>query len=322
MNVGQQTIEWLYTELLRVDDKWSEPTPAGFRWWPDKNIQTIEIIGQSQDSDGDAGHLISIRTELLRSLVLDEGSLTRLNTSLMPLASLSGPVYSPETQTLSLCSLVALHEGILSSMRPLIGMAAVLQASEARTAAARLTQVLEAEEAISGHPTNGIRPEPDELTDIVEGLITPLGKEPSRWQPGEFQQLVDRYTQESLALCATVSGPSITVEFPYTDEPSLLRATANEPHPDYGNGLSLMQSFSIDPLPEAEGAALALSLNDAYLRQKPSGYGLGSYSYKDGAIRFTSFFPNAIYSRGLLTNIFYSSAGRAREMALRLPSKD
>jgi hypothetical protein len=46
MNTGMKTIEWLFSEQLKVDDKWSVRTPNGFRWWVDRNEQTIEVVGQ------------------------------------------------------------------------------------------------------------------------------------------------------------------------------------------------------------------------------------------------------------------------------------
>ena len=55
MNTGMKTIEWLFNEQLKVDDKWSVRTPNGFRWWADKNEQTVEVIGQETGPDGDIG---------------------------------------------------------------------------------------------------------------------------------------------------------------------------------------------------------------------------------------------------------------------------
>ena len=72
MTVGQQTIEWLYSEQLKVDAEWSVRTPRGFKWWAHKQAQTIEVIGQERGPDGNNGYFISVRTEVLRSVTLDE----------------------------------------------------------------------------------------------------------------------------------------------------------------------------------------------------------------------------------------------------------
>ena len=72
MNTGMKTIEWLFSEQLQVDDKWSVRTPNGFRWWADRNEQTVEVVGQETGPDGEIGYLVSVRTELLRSLHLGD----------------------------------------------------------------------------------------------------------------------------------------------------------------------------------------------------------------------------------------------------------
>ena len=45
MNTGEKTLEWLYQEQLKVDERWSLRAPNGFTWWADKNAQKVELIG-------------------------------------------------------------------------------------------------------------------------------------------------------------------------------------------------------------------------------------------------------------------------------------
>ncbi len=56
-------------------------------------------------------------------------------------------------------------------MNQLISAAAVLQIGEARIMAYDLAKVLGAEEAESGHPVNGFRPSPDEMTEAIEAIF-------------------------------------------------------------------------------------------------------------------------------------------------------
>ena len=322
MNAGERTLEWLLREQLRVDAEWSVRTPKGFRWWADKHAQTIEVVGQEIGPDGELAYLVSVRTELLRSFSLGERELTAINAILMPFASMAGPVYDAQTKTLVLASLVRVHDGISQWMKGLISVAAVLQVGEARMIGTQLAAGLSAQEALSGPPGRGLRDEPDEMTEIIPELIAPLGKQPSRWSPDEFEETVDEYMNQPPALLANSGGAGFTVEFPWSDQSSLCRAMADQRHPRYGNGLLLLQSFPVTAKSDSEGAKLALSLNRVELTERPMGYGFGSYVYRDDTLHFTAFLPNALYQPGLLPNIYFSSAQRAREMSKRMTGTD
>ena len=323
MTIGEQTIDWLYKDQLRIDDEWSIRTAKGFTWWADKHAQTVDVIGEEPGPDGDTGYLISVRTDFLRNLELTPEAAVKINALLMPFASMAGPVYDDRTRDLRLCSLVRVHREIGPWMNRLISVAAVLQIAEARIMAPALAKALNAQEAVSGHPQHGVRPMPDEMAEIVTTLIAPVGKEPCKWHPSEFQEAVDQYMQRPPSLLASSGGLGFTVEFPYgEDQSSLFRVKANQPHPRYGNGLFQLQSFPVAGRTDAEGAMLALSLNAKELANKPWGYGFGSYAYRDGAIHFTSFFPNVVYKEGLLPNIYYAGAQRALAISRILMNRD
>jgi hypothetical protein len=321
-NAGVRTVEWLFRDQLKVDAEWSIRTPTGFRWWADKNAQTVEVIGQDAGPDGQTGYLISIRTELLRSLDLGVREVTGINALLMLFASMGGPVYDQQTKTLALASLVRVYDGISQWMNPLISVAAVLQIGEARILGPELAKAFHAEEALSGPPGRGMRPQPDEMAEVIATLIAPMGKQPSRWLPAEFQQAVDQYMQAPPALLANAGGAGFTVEFPYGQQSSLCQVMADQPHPRYGNGLLLLQSFPTGGKSDSGGAELALAMNSSELLQRPFGYGFGSYAYRENTLYFTSFFPNALYRPELLPNIYFSCAQRAREMSVRLAGAD
>jgi hypothetical protein len=313
-NLGQQTIEWLYNEQLKVDPEWSVWTENGFQWWPDKNAQTIEVIGEETGPDGEAGYLISVRTEFLKDLDLSDQSLYWINDFLMSLAAMAGPVYDAESRTLSLCSLVMIHQEISVWMKPLISVSAAIQIHEARVLGAEMAASLDAKEHISGHPQNGMRPAPDEMAFVVENLIAPLGQKDCKWPESEFKSVVQKYMQKPPAYRAKSDGTELTVEFPYGDGWSIC-AVREWWHMRYGNGLSLFHSFPIEGVSEAEGIRLALSLNETEMTKKPAAYGFGSYSYEDESINYMCFLPNLVYKPGFLPNLYFVSALRAYEMA-------
>jgi hypothetical protein len=317
MDAGEQAIDWLYTTQLQVDEEWSIRTPTGFTWWADKNAQTIEIVGEETGPDGEIGYLLSVRTEILRDLELTDTALVELNDGPMRCAAMAGPVYDADARTLSLCSLARVYDDIASWMRVLLSTAAVLQIAEARALGPALADSLDAQEAISGHPRNGVRPTADEMA-FAAGIFVEAGKDPSKWVEAEFQDVVNRYMMRPPSIGATNGGLGFTVEFPYGDESSLCQGMGDQPHPLYGNGLLLLQRFPFDPGSQADGIKLALSLNAGDLTRHVTGYGFGSYAYADKMICFTGFYPNELHKPGLLPNLYSSCASRAEAMSMRV----
>jgi hypothetical protein len=167
-----------------------------------------------------------------------------------------------------------------------------------------------------------VREDPDEMAQLESGLLAPMGQEQTRWQPAEFREAVERYMRKPPPLDANYGKLGLTVEFPYGDHSSLCQIVADQAHPRLGSGLLLLQSFPVVGKSEEEGAALALALNSDTLTKRPVGYGFGSYAYKPGVIHYNCFFPNALYKPGLLPNLYFSCAQRAREMSVRLIGRD
>ena len=233
--------------------------------------------------------------------------------------SMAGPVYDPQKKTLDLCSLVRVYDNIGPWMNELISMASVLQIGEAKYWASEVAKASKAHPATSGHFENGERSSPDEMAEIIETLIVPMGQEPSKWLGDEFKDVVDKYMQRPPSIGATAGSSGCAVEFPYGEESSsLCQLMADVAHPRYGNGLFLHQSFPVDKMGEIEGIDLALSLNHEELTIKPSGYGFGSYVFRDKMINFVTFLPNIAFTPGLLPSLYYSCAGRARYISNKL----
>lgn len=118
-SAGKGTIDLLFADQLRVDEEWSLQLPTGFRWWADQQAQTVEVVRTETGPVGEVGYVVSIRTDLLRDVSLDERSLALCHLLLMQAASMAGPVYDDHQRTLSLCSLVRMHQGIAQWMSPL-----------------------------------------------------------------------------------------------------------------------------------------------------------------------------------------------------------
>jgi hypothetical protein len=322
MNAGEKTLDWLLREQLKIDKPWLLRTKKGFRWWANKNAQKIEIIGKEENPDGDTAYLVQVETDFLRNVEFTDENLAAINELLMYSASMAGPIYDKQSRKLKLCSLVRVYEYIRPWMSALISMASVLQISETQRLGKVLAVALGAEPDESGHPSSGVRDQPDELAGIIDTMVMPMGEQPCKWTEEEFENAVTNYMQRPPTLLATGGGLGFTAEFIFGKGSSLCRGMGDDPHPAYGSGLTLVQSFPVEDCSEEEGAQAALALNRVELTQRPFGYGFGSYCFRDGMIHFTSFIPNMAYRKGLVPNFFAACAGRARELSLRFQKTD
>ena len=302
MSVASQTVEWLRAEL-QVEDGWSVGTPAGFRWWPGRHAQTVEVLGSGA---------VSVRTEVMRGLDLWPPALPPIDHYLLQLASLSGGVYDGDGRRMDLCSLVRVDAANAAAVRPLLRLAASLQAGEARLLAGQLAATLGAEAAESGHPDSGERAEPHAVVRAVDELIDVKYDKASAWTEDEVREAFEHELDESLAAGGSREGAGFTTEFPCGRSVSVCYVRADQPHPRYGPGLFLLQTMPLAPADEEGGVELALFFNGRDLVRGPLGdLGLGSYAYREGGLYFTSFFPNAAHRLGLLADVYASCAQRA-----------
>ncbi len=314
MNLVEEIIDWLYTEQIGIDEQWSYLLPTGFTWWADQHAQTVEMVREEKGPNGETGYLLCVRTELLRDLDLTDDSLAEINALPMRCASMAGPVYDADARRLDLWSLIRLTDDNSDWIRFLLAAAAVIQLAEARVMAPVLAQSTGALTATSAHPESGARAVPDQMA-FAANVFAELGEAPSAWTQAEFGALPSP---------AVIGEGGVSVEFPFGDRTSLCRLLTDQPHPLYGNGLLVLQSFPVGAQPlgestdsDTEGIKLALSLNAADLAHRLTGYGFGSYVWSDGMIHFTAFLPNALHRPGLLPTLYSSCAARAQAMAAR-----
>jgi hypothetical protein len=323
MSIGQNTLDWLRTELFQVDAAWSVSTARGFRWWPHQQAQTLEVIGREAGPNGASADLVLVRTELLRDLDLDEEVLEVLQAVTLRTAGMAGPVYDPARRTLDLCTLVRVYADIDGWMRRLIGLAALLQIRDADRGASAIAEAVGAVPARSGHPERGARSEPDAL--IAEALLRldAEGRAASRWSSDELARFAEIDLDRSSNVLRSADATGFTVEFPHGKRAySLCEVATNQTHPWYGHGLALRQRFPVLVTSDVEGRHLALELNARVLSEAPMGYGFGSFGYEEGTLAFQAFFPNPAYQPGLVTNLYLSCAERARMLSVLLTGVD
>ena len=233
-------------------------TPNGFRWWADRNEQTVEVVGQETGPDGEIDYAVSVRTELLRSLHLGDGELKVINGLLMGFASMAGPVYDQEAKTLSLCSLVRVHKAISKWMNPLISVAAVLQIGEARIMGSLLAKILNAEEALSGPPHHGLISQVRAVITVPASLNAEARRETrdAAIDAGLNRDLIELIDEPVAALLHLLNEPSAASVLSMEEPRNILVF-------DYGGGtldLCLVKCrFNLDAPTGVQAETLAIS---------------------------------------------------------------
>jgi hypothetical protein len=263
-----------------------------------------------------------VRTDVLRAVELDEAGLTALNAQVMSFPSMAGMVYDEELRTLSLCSLARVWDDNEAWLGPLLGMAAVLQIHEAAALTTQLASLVGGEAEISGHPVHGVRAQPDEMAAAVKKLVIPTGQRPSVWGAEDFEQALRESVDGEVQVALAPDGDGMAVQVPFGDLTSRFQILPGAQHPLYGAGLLLLHQFPLAPPTEQEGAAFALALNGIELTREPFGYGFGSYAWRDGAVYFISFLPNASFRQGVLPNLVVGCAQRSRSLQAALAQAD
>lgn len=316
-NGGARVIRRLRHELLVVDDEWAVDTERGFAWWPAGVCQRIEIVGTERGPDGMTADDARILTDLVRDVPPALASSLGVREILMDRASLAGPVYDPRSRTIRLSSLVRVYPEIVDWMTAVLGVAAVIQADIAVNRGERIAAAIGARRDLSAHPVSGVRYVYDEIADVADIVVAGMGVDASSWY-GEFEAVHQRFGQGLPVVDATSDATGLTVEFPYGPYTSICRFAATEPHPDYGHGLLTVQAFPFSGRSESDMTRLALEWNAREFVTRPIGYGLGSYTVRDGMLHFSSFWPNAIYRAGSLANALFAATGRAQRVSEEL----
>jgi hypothetical protein len=167
-NLGARVLGRIYETCVGGDADWAAPRPDGFTWWPYRQVQ--EITATPYDGqDPNPGTGIRIATGVRRNVPVTPKTLTavaELNAGLTQSALVLG-----DDGSLTLACRVFIHEGTEHWAARWAAILAAEQFIVARDLGDRLTGM--GEDAESGHPVSGLRPEPDELFSLRENYLIP-----------------------------------------------------------------------------------------------------------------------------------------------------
>lgn len=218
-DIGLELLDHLYDQLM-IDEQWSVRRERGFTWWGYRLAQHVEVSPPIRSHDLDV-HIVRIWTDVAREVDTSTDA-ARLLGPLNMQATMSALVFDPDNATISECCTAVVHRENIAWLWKILMTAAVLQNATAHSHAHSIARGCNGEPAASNHPVSGERPELDDMLNVPEQVIIPLGSEPSRFT-GPLA--------EGLGKCAVEMGwfgsadeTGITCEVPYTaNSPAFLQ---------------------------------------------------------------------------------------------------
>ena len=346
-DVGPQLLTFIYEEM-KIDREWSVRQERNLTWWGHRLAQRIwaETV---MIEDGDEIVRVHAETDVLRN-VNAEAHPARTLSILNRNANLSAYVWNPQTKKISLRSSAYFHSQNFPWLSVFFLNAVSLQAAEAHLQPDALAKLVGGEVDESAHPQNGFRAKRDEMLDVITLLYGPMGRNSSRFTTEDFHEVMR--LDPKPWLMANEGEEGLTAEFPFPGcmPPTALLTVANDiSHPLLGSGVLILLRLPMT-LREADVDSLACQLNMAELRYPTRSHFMGSWCVDrernlnlaqlgllligepvpvgvlekgaDETLSFCSFIPSACYRRGLLVNIIYHMAIRARWANQYLASKE
>jgi hypothetical protein len=307
-DVGVRVVDYLFEQMM-VDAEWSVRQERAFTWWGADLAQRI----WAERCFEDQGFWISrvhIRTDLLRKFERTKEAERKLAAA-GAVATIAGVVVDKDDPTLlQVASSMCVHDETEEAFRRLLLGVAGVQVVEAHIMAPIYAQLCDAEVAVSAHPQSGQREEADDLLNVIEAVIAPVGKEPSRWTGDEFGTLA-KQLQGPPCVLATADETGLAAEFPFGESTSLVQIDAAANHPRLGNGC--LFTFKYPPEASVDSLAyLALELNSGEVAVRTNFHFLGSWCVHNQSLAFVSFLPNAFHRPNAVINLATSLLVRVR----------
>jgi hypothetical protein len=295
---------------LQLDPQWSLQSERGFTWWSKDLAQHVWAEAAIED-DGDELFRVHARAEMLRDFECSDKNVGIVD-AIAGFATTSAYAIDIDEQTLSLTASMWMHAGTVDWVRRLFAFVTAVQAADAQVKAPMLAAVTNATVAASAHPSSGPRPDIDDTNNILEDIVAPMGREPSRWAGDDMEQALEVISTAPFNFLATGGPDGLTAEFPFQSKTALLRARTQSPHPQLGNGLLLLLSLPMT-VDSAEGTQLAHELNQLEMASLSQAHYLGSWCCQDKTVTHCAFFANALRFGGRdLLNLILSAGARAR----------
>lgn len=320
------TLAWIH-QAFGMDPAWC--TLDGdhqFTWWPSRYPQTITAKAT------DTGIRVTARTLLATNLPdpeLARGVISRQNAG-----SIGSAAHLDDTDRSLLLTASNTIEVDDRADLALFADTALLQAISADAVAPALAGVLEGTGPVIAHPTSGVRPDRDQILDMLtywwsrpEYVITPHLTNQLFDDLAEGLEHLRVEHADTTLVGITRNEGQFTLIFPLTQEGAHASVTAGYTrHPDIGRTFSVVLATALhyaNPL-DAQAAADHLNLTTSASNRAP---GLGAWWARDGQLcwstylqdNFLATFPHHDPLRGRrLAELIWTVSARAHQHSLTL----
>src|SRR5262249_24071352 len=161
-------------------------------------------------------------------------------------------------------------------------------------------------------PSSGPRPALDDMLNVLEHIVVPVGQRQSVWEGEELEWTSEIVRRGQYTVLASGGATGLSAELPFQARTSLLTVTTEASNPQLGNGALLVLRLPMS-VAEHEGHHFAVALNSRELRTLTRAHYLGCWLWRDDGMCFVTFLPNALrIGRGDLLNHVMAMSGRAK----------
>jgi hypothetical protein len=298
---------------MTLDAEWSVRTERGFTWWG-KDLAQHVWTEPGIDDDGFEIFRLHARTDLLRDFAATPENLAKLN-AFAGFATTSGFLVDDPTARVQLASSMYAHDETADWVRKSFGLVVAMQAADAQIKSGALAEFTGAEVDATPHPSSGPRPDLDDMLNVLEHVVVPLGQRRSAWEGEELEWTTEIVRRGQYTVLATGDATGLSAEFPFQSGTSLLTVTTEVTNPQLGNGALVVLRLPMN-MAEHDGHSFAAALNSRELKTMTRAHYLGCWLWRDDGMCFVTFLPNALrIGRGDLLNHVIAMSGRAKWVA-------
>jgi hypothetical protein len=311
---GLAAVAEIWQTRWQLDEKWTEPLPRGFAWYPHRLCHELVASPLFEDF-GTALSRVTSRICIVEDIQEDLDKVDLQLAIINRNAICSALHLDRASRTISSLSSMLIHEETLAWRPAYYSSLAHIQVCQAERGAEHLAEALDGKVAVRAHPTSGLRSAPDEILGKFDEILSP-GVNPDAFRDAqEFAALELLCKKLNLATFGAEEA-AFAAEMEFGGDTALFQLHADTPHPNFGTGLlfTLQLPLNLDVDRALEWAS---ALNDFEANQGYRSHLQGAWTVAkraNGAFlpAYSGFRPAILYRPGIIQDEFMALIMRAR----------